>query len=44
MTEAAPIRSERLELPLLTRPQMHQLLEGNVASVSQQIDARIPPA
>ena len=44
MTAAAPICSDRLELPLLTREQLRQLLDGDTADVARQIDARIPPA
>lgn len=44
MIDAGPIRSERLELPLLSRAQMECLLAGDVASVADDLDARIPAA
>lgn len=44
VTEVVPIRSDRLELPLLTREQLRELLDGSAAGVAQQIDARIPMA
>ena len=44
MTDPAPIRSERLELPLLSREQLRELLEGDAEAVSKQLDASIPAA
>lgn len=44
MTDVAPICTERLELPLLTRRQLRQLLDGDAAGVASQLGARIPPA
>ena len=44
MTDPAPIRSERLELPLFSREQLRQLLDGDTAGVGEQLDARVPQA
>lgn len=44
MTDPAPIRSERLELPLLSRAQLRQLLDGDTTGVGAQLGAEIPAA
>ncbi len=44
MTDAAPIRTQRLELPLLSQSQLERLRAGDAASVATELDARIPAA
>lgn len=44
MTDPRPIRSERLELPLLSRDELQLLLEGDHAPVEQSLGAAIPEA
>lgn len=42
VTDPAPIRSERLELPLLSRSQLERLTQGDAASVAREIEAELP--